>query len=323
MSKIRVGVVRGGPSSEYQISLKTGENVLKNLDAGKYAPIDILLTKRGEWYMKGLRTDLDSIKGNVDVVWNALHGTFGEDGKVQQLFESFGIPYTGSDVLASALGMHKGLAKERFKEAGMLVSEGIVVTNGDSFDDVMFALTENPHLRPPVIVKPISGGSSVATRIVHDISELEGAIREASRYGDILIEEYIEGTEATVFVVDARTRGEHLVFHPIEIVPPVQNDFFDYDAKYSGESQEICPGRFTSDVHKELRELALKAHRAIGARHYSRSDFIVSPKGIVILEINTLPGLSPESLSPKALDAGGVGLPEFFDHVIGLALKNE
>src|SRR3989344_4950043 len=161
---------------------------------------------------------------------------------------------------------------------------------------------------------------SVWTKIVWDVSELQEAINEASRYGDVLIEEYLPGKEATVCVVDGSEEGASLVFHPIEIVPPESNGFFDYEAKYSGISKEICPGRFTHDEHDQLRDLALSAHRAIGARHYSRSDFIVSPRGIALLWINTFPRLTEESLFPKALHAGGVTLPEFIDHVIALAL---
>lgn len=318
MSKIRVGVVRGGPSSEYAVSLQTGENVLRHLDAEKYIPVDILLTKRGEWYMKGVRTDLATIAQHVDVVWNALHGTFGEDGKAQQLFEQFGIPYTGSDVLGSALGMHKGLAKERFSEAGLLTPRGMVLSPEGSIEDVLIALVRDQRL--PVIVKPLSGGSSVATKLVRNLSDLRGAIEDARQYGDVLIEEYIEGKEATVCVIDGSGEGEQVVLHPIEIVPPSANSFFDYDSKYSGASQEICPGRFTPEEMRVLRESARTAHRAIGARHYSRSDFILSPTGVYILEINTLPGLTAESLLPKALRAGNAEVGEFLDHVIGLAL---
>jgi D-alanine--D-alanine ligase len=318
MSKIRVGVVRGGPSSEYAISLKTGENILRHLDTEKYLPVDILLTKRGEWYAKGLRTDLASIAQHVDVVWNALHGTFGEDGKAQQLFEQFSIPYTGSDVLGSAVGMHKGLAKERFEKAGLLTPRGMVLTPQDPIEDFLVALLREQRL--PVIVKPLSGGSSVATKLVRNLSDLRGAIEDAQQYGDVLIEEYIEGREATVCVIDGSGEGEHVVLSPIEIVPPSANPFFDYDSKYSGASQEICPGRFTPEQTEVLRELAEKAHRAIGARHYSRSDFILSPKGVYILEINTLPGLTAESLLPKALRASGAELSEFLDHIIGLTL---
>ncbi len=320
MQKIRVGVVRGGPSSEYEVSLKTGENVLRALRGDRYLPIDILLTKNGEWYMNGTQTDLGHIATHVDVVWNALHGTFGEDGKVQKLFEHFGIPYTGSASLASAVGMHKGLAKDRFEKEGLLVPLGDVVWGGQSGS----ARASFPQLsqRPfPFIVKPVTGGSSVATAIVHNDTELAEALLAAAEFGDVLVEEVIRGKEATVCVVDGWSDGEYFVLFPIEIVPPSSKEVFDYEAKYSGISEEICPGRFTLSVHADLRDLAVKAHRAIGARHYSRTDFIISDKGIYVLEINTLPGLTSESLVPKALRAGGVEFHEFLDHIIGLTLQ--
>jgi D-alanine-D-alanine ligase len=318
MPQIRVGVVRGGPSSEYPVSLKTGERVLRDLNKEKYLPVDILLTTRGEWYMNGIRSDIFTIAHHVDVVWNALHGTFGEDGKVQQLFESFSIPYTGSDILASAIGMHKGLAKERFAEAGLLVPKGEVL---DAQSDLVAAERELfRHYLFPLIVKPVSGGSSVATRVVKNFDELVQAMQAASKHGDVLVEEYIKGDEATCCVLDSGVPDEYFALHPIEIVPHDSRDFFDYEAKYAGESEEICPGRFPLATHGALRDLATKAHQSIGARHYSRSDFIISPRGIYILEINTLPGLTEASLLPKALEAGGVAFPDFLDHVIGLAL---
>ncbi len=320
MSKIRVGVVRGGPSSEYPVSLKTGETVLRNLDKEKYIPIDILLSTRGEWYMNGIRTDLGTIAHHIDVAWNALHGTFGEDGKVQQLFESFGIPYTGSGTIASAIGMHKGLAKERFTEAGLRTPKGDIIGIDDDINDAAFHLFRNRHL--PLIVKPASGGSSVGVKIARTFDELKNAITLARKFGEVLVEEFIEGKEATCCVVDTGIKGEHFVLYPIEIVPAASREFFDYEAKYNGESEEICPGRFPLMTHVELRDLSIVAHKAIGARHYSRTDFIVSPKGeIYTLEINTLPGLTEASLLPKALKAGGAEIPEFLDHIVTLALR--
>lgn len=318
MAKIRVGVVRGGPSAEYAISLKTGENVLKNLDMEKYAPVDILLTTRGDWYMNGMRVDLGMIAEQVDVIWNALHGTYGEDGKVQQLFESFGIPYTGSGVLGSAIGMNKELAKERFRDAGLLTPEGEVISAGSDLGVVALQRFRTGHL--PVMVKPVAAGSSVGVTLAHTWNDLLAAVKKASQHGEVLIEEYVEGQDATVGVVDSVT-GEHFVLHPVEILPPEENDFYDYDAKYGGESEMICPGRFSPEVSAKLRDMAVKAHNAIGAKHYSRTDFIVSPKGIYVLEINTLPGLSV--LFPRSLKASGAEFPEFLDHVIGLALAEK
>ncbi len=319
MSRTRVGVVRGGPSSEYVVSLKTGENVLRHLSPDRYRPVDILITPRGDWYMDGVRTDLANIAHHVDVVWNALHGSFGEDGKIQQLFESFRIPYTGSSVIPSAIGMHKELAKSRFSASGIKVPKGYTASSDDVLEEVVQQLYYDMEL--PLIVKPVSGGSSVGTRVTRTIDELYDALLAARVHGDILVEEFIEGREATVCVVDPDPTGSPFLLYPIEIVPPKENDFFDFDAKYTGVSQEICPGRFTLSEHVDLRDLGHAAHHAIGARHYSRSDFIVSEQGIYILEINTLPGLTKESLLPKALEKAGVSMPDFIDHVIGLALK--
>lgn len=318
-SQIRVGVVRGGPSHEYPVSLSTGEHVLRRLPRDKYLPVDILLTKKGEWYMNGLQSDLATVAHHVDVVWNALHGAFGEDGKVQQQFESFGIPYTGSGVVASAVGMHKDLAKARFTEAGLLTPRGDLICADDVFGEVAAQIAHMGGL--PVVVKPVSGGSSIGASIVRTKEELEQALLLASTYGDMLVEELIEGREATCSVIDAGTAGEHIVLCPIEIIPEGAKKLFDYDAKYAGASEEIIPGRFTLLTLGDIRNLAAKAHRAVGARHYSRSDFIVSPKGIYILEINTLPGLTEQSLTPKALAAADMEFPDFLDHILTLALS--
>ena len=300
------------------MSLRTGENVLHALSGDRFIPIDILLSKEGEWFMNGVQTDLGNIATHVDVIWNALHGTFCEDGKVQRMFEQFSIPYTGSDSLSSAIGMHKGLSKDRFRQANMLVPDGDVIEEGDNLHEAALSIYHNRPL--PVIVKPISGGSSVATRIVSNPTDLLYAITAASKYGDVLIEDVILCVEATVCVIDGKVPGSHYALFPIEIVPPAKHEFFDFDAKYSGESKEICPGRFTLGVHSTLRDLAISAHKSIGARHYSRTDFIISPKGIYALEINTLPGLTAESLVPKALKAAGMSFPGFLEHVIDLSL---
>ena len=312
--------MRGGPSSEYDVSLRTGENVLRNLDRDKYIPIDLLLTKDGEWVMGGVQQSFSNIVPHLDVVWNALHGAYGEDGKIQQLFEKFGIPYTGSRALSSAIGMHKGLAKDRFVEYGLTVPHGDIVLEGANIADAAFEIYRNRQL--PLVVKPVTGGSSIATTIVYSLEELGDAITLAAKYGDVLVEEFIAGQEATVCVIDGGVKGEFLVLYPIEIVPPSTKPFFDYETKYDGSTEEICPGRFTLATHSLLRDLAVKAHKSIDARHYSRTDFMISPKGIYTIEINTLPGLTSESLFPKALSAGRVEFSDFLEHVLSLSLTS-
>lgn len=322
MSKLRVAVLRGGPSSEYDVSLKTGASVLKHLDREKYQPLDVFIDKDVKWHVDGVATDPLDLRHRADVAWNALHGSYGESGEVQRLLESIDVPYTGSGVVASAVAMHKAKAKEVFVRHGLSVAPGIevelsVVNDGDVRE--IFR-----SLPPPYIVKPISGGSSVGMSIAYSISELHDALMRASEHSsNVLIESMIRGREATCGIIDG-FRGERFyALMPIEIVPSQDSSFFDYDAKYSGKSQEICPGRFSLEESVAIQDAARKAHVALGARHYSRSDFIVTPKNIYILEINTAAavGLTEESLMPKALAAVGCSLKEFLDHVITQVVK--
>ena len=319
MSSIRVGVLRGGPSLEHEVSLKTGESVLRNLPK-YYSAKDIFISKEGEWHLDGKPAHHERIFRHIDVVFNALHGEYGEDGKVQQLLEAFGIPYTGSGVMASALGMNKILARQAFKSAGLRVPFGFEIVLENELAETAKKIFRN--MPPPWVIKYPSGGSSVGVFVARNFEDLEGVLEKAVSFSPkILVEEYIMGREATCGVIDEFRNQKHYALPVIEIIPPVKSDFFSYDAKYGGETQELCPANFDMAVKKEIEKLAVLAHNSIGARHYSRSDFIVSKKGIYILEINTLPGLTAESLLPKALNAVGSSHKELLEHLITLALK--
>jgi D-alanine-D-alanine ligase len=323
---IRVGVLRGGPNSEYEVSLKTGGNVLSALRGkltDKYGAYDILIDRAGNWHIDGMPVDQYDIAHRFDVIFNALHGSYGEDGKVQQILEAHGIKFTGSDSLASAVGMNKGLSKNVFKNNGLKTPVGKEIDSSrvkEFAEDVAHELFMSFPM--PAMVKPMSAGSSVGVSIVRTRAELVPALREAVKHGDsVLIEEYIPGIEATVAVIEG-FRGQELYVLPVIEIRP-KTKFFDYQAKYAGQSDEIVPAGFSSKVKEELSALAQKAHRALGLRHYSRSDFIISPRrGIYILEINTLPGLTEQSLVPKALRSVGSDTHELVDHLIDLALKN-
>lgn len=319
MNKIRIGVLRGGPSSEYEVSLKTGGNVLKNLPE-KYAPIDIFIDKAGVWHIQGIPQNPHEAIRKVDAVFNALHGEYGEDGKVQKILDTFSIPYTGSKTLASSLGMNKALAKNIFKSHGIKTPYHTVESKENNLDETALRLFNTFPM--PAVVKPVSSGSSVGVSIAYTFQGLKDALLKAFEYSDkALVEEYIKGREATCGVVD-RFRGKDFYsLLPIEIIKPEKSDFFDYEAKYCGDSQEICPGNFSQSEKNSIQKLAVAAHKVLGLRHYSRSDFIISPRrGIYILEVNTLPGLTEESLMPKSLKSVGFSLPDFLDHLIGLAL---
>ncbi|MEN9405585.1 MAG: hypothetical protein RLY47_544 [Candidatus Parcubacteria bacterium] len=322
MSKLRVAVLRGGPSNEYDVSLKTGATVLKHLDREKYQPLDVFIDKNASWHVDGVVTNPLDLRHRVDVAWNALHGSYGEDGEVQRLLESIDLPYTGSGVVASAVAMHKAKAKEVFVRHGLSVAPGIEVELSVIDDGDVREIFRT--LPPPYIVKPVSSGSSVGMSVAHSISELHDALMRANEQSsNVLIESMVRGREATCGIIDGYRGEKFYALMPIEIVPPTDASFFDYSAKYSGTSQEICPGRFSREETNAIQEAARTAHEALGARHYSRSDFIVTPKGKpYILETNTLPGLTEESLVPKALAAAGCSLKEFLDHVIKQAARS-
>lgn len=330
---IRVGVIRGGISSEYDVSLNTGGNVLSHLRGremnSKYKPVDILIDKSGAWHINGRQVSMNDVSNSVDVVFNALHGDFGEDGKVQQILEQWSIPYTGSGPFPSAVGYNKVLAKKQFSLLGIKTPQYITLESGNNSNLDINTLAQQQaravwqKFGAPWVVKPQSSGSSFGVKICKTFPELVEALTIGlSDNSDLLIEEMIDGKEATVGVVEGLRGKDTYTLPPIEIRIPKTKRFFDYDAKYTGISEEICPGNFTNEEKVELERLASLIHNGLNLSHYSRSDFIVNPrKGIYALEVNTLPGLTDESLTPKALSAIGATMPEFLDHIISLALK--
>ena len=314
-------MLRGGPSLEHEVSLKTGETVLRNLSA-KYSAKDIFISKEGEWHLDGKPAHHDQIFRHIDVVFNALHGEYGEDGKIQQLLESFGVPYTGSGVITSALGMNKILARQAFKSAGLKVPFGFeLVLEKELAETAKDIFKKMP---PPWVIKYPSGGSSVGVFIARNFDDLEGVLEKVSSFSSkILVEEYIRGREATCGVIDEFRNQKHYALPIVEIIPPAQSDFFSYDAKYGGQTRELCPSNFDMPTKRAIEAMAITAHNSIGGRHYSRSDFIISKRGIYLLEINTLPGLTAESLLPKALNAVGSSHKELLEHLISLALRKK
>ena len=319
--RTRVAVIRGGPSSEYEVSLKSGAHVLSLLRESPetYEPVDIFISKDGEWHRDGLVHEPHRALKHIDVVFNAMHGAYGEDGQLQQLLEAMHIPFTGSGVLGSALAMNKELAKNIYNQHSLLTPRHEVIT--DEADDKQLLYIFQNYLHP-VIVKPASGGSSIGIRLARTFQELEEAVKHAFGYSKkVLVEEFIRGKEGTCGVVE-NARGQQLyALLPVEIRSHGK-DFFDFDSKYSGETEEICPGNFKPAEREMMAEMARKAHQALGLRHYSRSDFLITPKGrVYIIETNSLPRLTEESLLPKSLKAVGWQPREFVSHCLNLALN--
>ncbi|KND50843.1 MAG: D-alanine-D-alanine ligase [Parcubacteria bacterium C7867-007] len=316
-----VGVLRGGPSREYEVSLASGHAIIANLPKEHFTVRDIYIDKQGVWHERGRPVTPHRALHSLDVVVIGLHGEYGEDGEVQKLLEKSGVPYTGSDSFSSFVAMHKVLSKERAKQAGLKTPNYYYIEESTAPHHMEHMLREVVRTWPqPVVVKPTRWGSSVGVTMTTGYAPLHTAVTGllAQGAGGVLVEEYVKGTEATAGVVE-EMRGEKLyALPPVEIIPP-SSDFFSYEAKYSGISKEVCPGRFDKQVQAELERQARVMHDALGLRHYSRSDFIVTPKGIYYLETNSLPGLTNESLLLSSLSAVGISFSDFLSHIVALA----
>jgi D-alanine-D-alanine ligase len=316
-----VGVLRGGPSQEHDVSLESGAAILANLPEDRYIARDIYIDKNGVWHDRGRVVEPERILRQIDVALLPLHGEYGESGEVQNLLERFGVPYSGANAFGCHHAMHKVIAKMRAREEGLLTPDFRYIERPEDAADATADIIRSFH--QPVVVKPVGWGSSVGISIVGGYAPVLAAIEELFAEGatGVFVEEHIKGREATAGVVES-LRGEALYsLPPIEIIPP-EGNFFSYEVKYNGETREICPGHFTRVQSEELQRMAKVMHRALHQRHYSRSDFIVTPKGIYFLETNSAAavGLTPESLLPKSLAAVGVSFKDFLSHLVNLAL---
>jgi D-alanine-D-alanine ligase len=322
---IRVGILRGGPSAEAEVSHNTGQAVMRAISenlSDKYRTFDIIVDKDGNWLHEGNNITPTGLHSLVDVVFNALHGTYGEDGKVQSVLEWHNIPFTGSGSTGSAMGMNKVMTKKILNSYGIKNPYGVTIESGEIQNEPENVLSELYHsFVMPAVVKPSANGSSVGVSIVRKFDEFYPALYSASRLSpEVIVEEYIKGIETTCGVIDNFRGQRFYALPPIEIRS--KKDFFDYEAKYQSQSEEICPATFSLEIKQEIENLSKKIHEVMGLRHYSRSDFIVHPKrGIYTLEVNTLPGLTNESLIPKSLHAVGSSLHHLVDHLLNLARR--
>src|SRR3989344_5770990 len=320
MAIIRVAVLRGGPSEEYEVSLQTGGNIINSLHPDKFIVDDIFVSRDGVWHLAGLPTSPEKALSRAGVVFNAMHGAYGEDGGVQRVLEHHNIPFTGSGSLGASLSFNKSLSKDIYKKNYLKTPEHLVIdarAPGELHDIALKIFREFPQ---PSIIKPISSGSSKDVYFCSSYEDVYTAIDKLSAKGEpFMVEEFIFGKEATCSVVEG-FRGEDLhALLPIEIGR--SGKIFSYEDKYGiNEVTNYCPGRFTKEEASMIGELAKEAHQALGLRHYSRSDFIISPRGIYILETNSLPGLTEHSLLPQSLLASGASVGEFLEHIVGLAI---
>lgn len=288
MGKQRVGVVMGGWGEQRALSMKTGEAVSAGLEVLGY-PVTRILAG----------ADLPEIlrEVDIDVAFIALHGRMGEDGRVQGLLEVMGVPYTGAGVLASALAMNKPYAKKLFRLANLATPTGYTLAARDADE----AVERHLDLGFPCVVKPARAGSSYGVTVVHDSGSLVEAVKHACRYGgEALVERYIAGREVTVGLVDGQVLGCAEVAHGADV--------FDYAAKYEKPTRLYLPPRLSATRVANVEAMALAAYRALGCRGQARVDFICADSGEndVVLEVNTLPALTPFSLLGKLATVAGM-----------------
>lgn len=317
----RVAVLRGGPSEEYAVSMQTGLRVIGALGELGFSCRDIVITRRGEWLEHGFIKTPEKALEAVDLVFIALHGTYGEDGQVQRLLERLMIPFTGTRALASAIAFNKELTKHTVMPLGVKVPKHrtIVRAKQDQLDTLL--PTISTEIGTELFVKPITGGSSLGAVYVPNAFTLKETLSTLlSRYESVLVEEYIRGREATVGVLSDFRSERTYVLPTIEVIPPHGEPFFSHENKYNGKTNEIVPGRFSYHEKSELSRIAALVHEVVGCRQYSRSDFIIRNGEIYFLEINTLPGLTNESLFPKATAAVGLSYPQLIKHLVDSAV---
>lgn len=306
--RLKVAVLLGGRSHEREISLKTGEHFADTLRQSSH----IVTTH-------DVTDDLweELKKAKPDVVLIALHGKFGEDGTIQGMLELLNIPYTGSGVLASALAMNKIQAKRLFKEAGVPTPSWWSIHRGQTIDiDCLKKL----HIPLPIVVKPNESGSAIGVKIAKDLETCLSAIKELHKEEEaVLLEEYLPGREVSVGVIGVPPAPLPVV----EIIP--KNSFYDYEAKYApGMSEHILPAPLQKELYLKVQELAVLAHETLGCRAFSRTDIWVSrKKGPLVLEVNTIPGMTETSLYPEMAKAAGIEFSDLLERFIAMAIERQ
>ncbi len=318
MVRTIVGVLRGGTSSEYSLSLKTGAAIMNALPEDKYETRDILIDRKGLWHHRGVPATPARALQQVDVVLNALHGGVGEDGTVHRLLERSGVPYAGAGPMQTAVTLNKVTAKSVLQNAGVRMPIGASFTLRDELNTAQMAHRVHALVAPPYIVKPANEGAGTGVLYVKSFVDLPDAIGDVlDVYGTALVEEYVQGEEATVGIIEGY-RGEKLY-----VLPPahVRKDSLHLQRHHheSGSLTHHAPSGFSFMQKESLADIARTAHRTLALSHFSRADFIVSPKGIYLLEVNSNPGLYPGASFPVMLHAVGSSVGEFLEHAISLA----
>lgn len=299
---MNIGVIMGGTSSEREISLYTGKEMENNLDKNKYVVIPIVIENKNDIIYK--------VK-NIDFALLALHGKFGEDGTVQGVLETMGIPYSGCGLLSSSLCMDKDITKKIIRAEGIKTADWVMIK-----EEEQIKFNEINNIGYPIVVKPNCGGSSVATSIVESEKQLEDAVRVAFKYDkEVMIEKYLKGDEITCCILN----GKML---PIIAIKP-KASFFDYTSKYSDGGAEEFVVQLEEKLQEKVEAMAIKCYNALKCKVYARVDMIIVNGETFVLEINTLPGMTKNSLFPKSAATVGLSFGQLLDNIIESSIKEK
>ena len=319
--KKNIAIIMGGYSSEDKISIKSGEVVYKTLSEEKDINLYKIIIKKDEWYHEDkdftkyeIRKDTFQIIKNdqlisIDLVFNTIHGIPGENGEIQSYLEKIGIHQTSSESYESRITFDKNICKEEIKKIGYLTPKSLIINKNEDYD-IEEILSK---LKLPIFIKPNAGGSSFGISRVDDKKNIINSINFCFKEDDnALIEEEISGREISVGVI--KYKNEIISLPPTEIIS--HNSFFDYDAKYNGESDEITPADITKEEEEEVRKISLDIYKKLNLKGFSRCDFILRNNLFYFLEVNTNPGLTEESILPQQAIAANISLIDLFRSVI-------
>ena len=297
---MKVGVIMGGVSSEKQVSLMTGEEMIAHLDKSKYKVIPIKLNNKKELIKKAK---------NLDIALLALHGKYGEDGTIQGTLETLGVPYTGSGMLSSSICMDKNMSKKMIRYEGIQTPDWIHLSKMEELQ-----VDKIDKMGYPLVVKPNSGGSSVGVKIVYDKDSLFSSLEDVFKWdSEVVIEKYIKGEEITCSILNGKLLPIISIQHTA--------DFFDYHAKYDGSSTIEEVVELPATTHERVAEAAIACYRALKCSVYARVDMIIEDEVPYVMEVNTLPGMTKNSLLPKSAHAAGIPYNKLLDMIIETSLQ--
>ena len=333
MSKIKLGLIYGGVSTEHEVSISSYESIIKNIDKDKYEITSFYISKDGTWFTDGKRTkDVFNSLKEMDCVFPILHGKNGEDGNIAGMLEIIGVSYVGCKTLSSAICMDKVITKKLLEKANINVSKYMFIKKindnfywvQDNYDYVLLDkeildLSVNTLLNYPVVVKPSRSGSSVGVSVANDYLELENAINEASIYDEkILIEEFIDGKEFEVAVLG---NNDLTVSNIGNIIP--DEIVYSYNSKYKGNSKTVVLNTIEENLESKIKNIVLTTYKVLDCSGLARVDLFLIGNEVLVNEVNTMPGFTSISMYPKLMESINISYTDLIDRLISLSMNDK